>query len=73
MKVNVLAPCEIDLNPGDVVILHNVWGMYGGFKKEVVTTIKRVVESNKLTYCVFDGNYAYRPISTYGITWKKVD
>ena len=73
MKVNVLVPCEIELKPGDRVVLYNVWEMYGGFKKEVHTTIKRIVESKNLTYCSFDGCYAYRPISTYGITWKKVD
>ena len=73
MRVNVLVPCSIELKPGDKVILHNVWEIHGGFKKEVLTTIKRVVESNELTYCVFNGDYAYRPISTHGITWWKVE
>ena len=72
MKVKVLEPCEIDLNPGDLVILYNVWTPYDGFKRKIVTTIKRVIESNKQTYCTFNDGYGYRPISTYGISWKKV-
>ena len=73
MKVNVLLPCEIELSPGDPVILFDTRTVYGDYKGAVTTTIKRVVENDKFAYCVFKGGYPYRPLSTYNITWRKVE
>jgi hypothetical protein len=73
MKVNVLIPSEIDIKPGDKVKLYDVCPCWGAWRAEVITTVKRVVESRHLIYAVFDGGYAYRPFSTYGKTWEKVE
>lgn len=73
MKCNVLVRKEIEIKPGDKVKLYGVYDVYNGVKREVITTIKKVIESRNKTYCLFDGGYMYRPMTTYGITWKKVD
>ena len=65
MKVNVLVPTEMELKPGDDCILHS----------DVLSTprtrkVNRIVESRKGVKVVFsDGTW--RPIHTYGITWRK--
>ena len=71
MLVNVMCPCKIEIKPGDKVKLLHVRSMFGRYKPEVITTIKRIVESESVTYAVFNGGYAYRPLRTYGETWEK--
>lgn len=66
MKVNVLKPTEIELKPGDKVEID--------FKSQYwkrTLTVTRLVESKYQTYAVFS-NGTYRPMSTYGFTWRKV-
>jgi hypothetical protein len=66
MKVNVLKPTEIELKPGDQVELDV---KYGAPRKVYVI---RLVESLHKTYAVLS-NGTYRPMSTYGFTWRKVN
>lgn len=73
MKCEVLVRKEIEIKPGDKVKLYNVYDGYYGYNREAITTIKKVIESRNKTYCLFNGGYMYRPMTTYGITWKKVD
>ena len=66
MKVNVLKPTEIELKPGDKVEVD--------FNKPWVGVpyVVRLVESRYQTYAVLS-NGTYRPMSTYGLTWRKVN
>jgi hypothetical protein len=66
MKVNVLKPTEIELKPRDKVEID--------FNKPwvKVTYVVRLVESLHKTYAVLS-NGTYRPMSTYGFTWRKVN
>lgn len=66
MKVNVLKPTEIELKPGDKVELDF---KYGAPSKVYV---RRLVETHCHTYAVLS-NSTYRPMSTYGFTWRKVN
>ena len=59
-KVKVTKEVEVELNPGDVVILD-------GYN---TTGIRRLVETYNNTYAVFH-NETWRPLSTYGKTWRK--
>lgn len=66
MKVNVLKPTEIELKPGDKVELDFKYGYCAK------VYVRRLVETHCQTYAVLS-NSTYRPMSTYGITWRKVD
>lgn len=66
MLVNVLTPSEIDLKPGDRVEFdHTYETRRNGYY------IRRIVETSKHTYAVFN-NCTWRPITSYGKTWWKV-
>jgi hypothetical protein len=69
MKVNVkeVKFVEVDLKPGDKV---EVDWMYKGCRK--ILCIKRIVETKYHTYAVLS-NSTWRPISSYGYTWRKVN
>ena len=72
MKVEVLVPTTIELKPGDKVKFKNV--RYRSYVlKEVVTTIDKLVETKNRTYATFRRGYTWRPLSTYGKTWFKVE
>ena len=71
MKVNVLVPSEIELNPGDEVIL-NLDKIKGEVSTVRLYRVKRLVETKCGSYAVFY-NRTWRPMSTYNITWKKVE
>ena len=65
MKVNVLKPVEIELKPGNMVEIDFNYGC------PAIVTVMRLVETRNKTYAVLS-NCTYRPISTYGFTWRKV-
>lgn len=65
MKCNVLVRKEIEIKPGDKVVLNINYGL------EHTHRVVRVTESHFGTYVVFD-NATWRPMSTHGITWEKV-
>lgn len=69
MKVNVkeVKYVEVDLKPHDKV---EVDWMYAGCRK--IFYIRRIVETKYHTYAVLS-NGTWRPINTYGITWRKVN
>ena len=67
MKCNVLVHKEIEIKPGDRVVVNINWGE--PIQKRV--HVKRVVENRYGAYVVFD-NCTWRPLSTHGITWEKV-
>ena len=67
MKVNVLAPTEIELKPGDKVEID----FYNNYWCRTVT-VRRLVETGCHTYAVLS-NSTYRPMSTYNRTWRKVN
>ena len=69
MKCNVLVHKEIEIKPGDLVVLDDSewWGLNGHHH----IYVKRVVENRNGVYAVFTNN-TWRPMSTHGITWEKV-
>lgn len=67
MKCNVLVHKEIDIKPGDPVVVNIDW--YARCQRAV--RVKRVVENKNGTYVVFDDS-TWRPLSTHCITWEKV-
>ncbi len=71
MKVEVLLPSEIELKPGDEVIL-NIDKIKGTVSTVRVYHVKKLVETKYGTYAVFN-NRTWRPMSTYNITWRKVE
>lgn len=66
MKCNVLVHREVEIKPGDMVVLDINWTGLQTYRHVV-----RVTESHFGTYAVFD-NGTWRPMSTHGITWEKV-
>lgn len=66
MKVVVTLPVEIELCPGDKVILMDEF-----CQNQVEETIVRLTETEWGTYAVFT-NDTWRPITSYGLTWRKV-
>lgn len=58
---------EVEILPGDKV---EVDWMYAGFRK--VFQVRKLVETGLHTYAVLS-NGTWRPMTTYGITWRKVD
>lgn len=71
MRVDVLVPCSIELKPGDEVIL-NLDKIKGEVSTVRLYRVKRLVETKSGSYAVFN-NRTWRPMSTYNITWKKVE
>ena len=65
IPIKVEMNATIELNAGDRVELLNS-EIYGER-----ATVKRVVESRKMTYAVLTNN-TYRPITSYGRTWRKL-
>ena len=67
MKIVNYVPMEVNLNPGDRVNFDfTVYPRRNGYY------IRRIVENRNGVYVVFNNN-TYRPMSTYGKTWWKVD
>ena len=66
MKVVVTLPVEIELSPGDKVILFDEW-----FQTKTESRIVRLTETEWGTYAVFS-NDTWRPITSYGVSWRKV-
>lgn len=67
MKCNVLVHKEVDIKPGDKVMVDIDYVK----PMQKIVHVVRVVENQLNTYAVFD-NYTWRPMSTHGITWEKV-
>lgn len=67
-KVKVTKEVEIELKPGDRVALDGLTQSLIGRPYR----IKRIIENANQTYVVFS-NYTWRPLSTYGKTWRKVE
>ena len=73
MIITMMKPVSIDVKPGDQVEL-----MYDGCGKPITlerrryTAVLRLTERDGLVYAVFYNN-TWRPISSYGRTWKKVE
>lgn len=67
MKCNVLVHKEINIKPGDKVIVN--LNRHSSYQK--IVSVTRVVENRLGSYAVFD-NCTWRPLSTHGITWEKV-
>jgi hypothetical protein len=59
---------EVELLPGDKVELDGIEKSYFGRPYRIV----RLVENGNHVYAVFN-NDTWRPLSTYGITWRKVE
>lgn len=58
---------EVELSPGDKVevdFMNKNW--------KTTTYVRRLVETKLHTYAVLS-NGTWRPMSTYGLTWRKVD
>lgn len=72
MNVKVLVPTTIELKPGDKVRLEQAYYTPDGWKN-AVATIDRLVETKHRTYAIFNHPWAWRPLSTYGKTWIKVE
>ena len=65
MKVNVLVRSEIELNPGDVCQTYRRDG-----SKDRIVVVERITQNSYGVKVVFvDGTW--RPLRTYGRTWKK--
>ena len=67
MKIINYVPVEITVNVGDRVVFD-----FTSCPRRNGYTVRRLVETKHGVYAVFD-NDTWRPMSTYGITWKKVD
>lgn len=67
MKIVNYVPVEVNLNPGDRVNFEFTLN-----PRRSGYYIRRIVETNNGVYVVFNNN-TYRPMSTYGKTWWKVD
>ena len=67
MIIDVSTPKYVHIEPGDVVEL----SVDGWWNLAHNTTVRRVVESKYHTYVVLDNN-TWRPMSSYGVTWRKV-
>jgi len=67
MKIINYVPTEINLNPGDRVNFE-----YTQYPRRNGYRIVRLVETTNGVYVVFN-NSTWRPISTYGKTWWKVE
>lgn len=68
MIITMMKPVTVDIKPGDNVKLY--FDSYGGFG--VVASVRRITVRNGMTYVVFDNN-TWRPMSTYGRTWEKIE
>lgn len=67
MKITNYVPVTIDLNVGDKVVFgFTLCPRRNGY------TVTRLVETKHGVYAVFD-NGTWRPMSTYGVTWRKVE
>lgn len=62
MRVKINVPTEISLKPKDAVYL---------IEERKNTWIKRIVETSHGVYVVLY-NDTWRPLTTYGRTWKKI-
>ena len=67
MKVTMYVPKEISVNVGDRVNFK-----FTAYPRRCGYTVVRLVETKYGVYAVFD-NGTWRPMSTYGKTWWKVD
>lgn len=67
MKVTMYRPTEVTLNVGDKVEFDFTMSpRRNGY------AVRRLVETRNGLYVVFNNN-TWRPMSTYGKTWRKVE
>lgn len=69
MIVRVMTPVAIEIKPGDKVLFTK--------KRDALpfarsATVTRLTETNGHTFAVLS-NCTWRPITSYGRTWKKVE
>ena len=67
MKIVNYVPVEVDLNIGDKVVFD-----FTTCPRRSGYTVRRLVETEYGVYAVFN-NGTWRPMSTYGKTWRKVE
>lgn len=66
MQVKVRVPALMDITYGDRIEILK------GIRKGEILTVKKVVECRRGVQIHFHDN-TWRPLDTYGITWKKVN
>lgn len=69
MIISVMKPVSVDIKPGDDVLLTEKWDAVPFGRR---ATITRITETRGRIYAVLS-NDTWRPITSYGRTWKKVE
>lgn len=69
MIITMMKPVSIDIKPGDKVEIQFRYRCKRQLRDVIV---RRLVETDHGTYAVLS-NHTWRPLSSYGRTWKKVE